>query len=423
MSIAAQDDRPLRWRLNFDLGPTYNRVETIPVSVGPQIELRGDNPLRFDGRFIVRLGDLPVELERVGFRARAEKFLFGGQRFRVGLAGWEEVKSIEDRGLFNLETSLATFVFRDDRRDYFRAAGGAAYAVFSPPESPWLFGLQFSADWQKPVDAGDAPSIFDNRQVWRFQPLASEGRLDAFEAAIHYDTRPDQRDDEPFNAWWARLEFTQGIGGTLVNLPTIDPTDTTAITGIPAADQKQTFGSLDLRRYNEIRDIGINARAVFGGALTKDALSPQFQHAPGGDGTLPGYPLLSMDCGARDEPVEPERPTLGFFFYPNYGCDQYLLFQVEVVGYFGFRVGRDRSDNPWEAAGFNFQLVPQWALFFDAAKAWASTDPSPYTRRDEPWRYDVGAGLLFGDLGIYGEYPLAGDDKVLRGVLRIGRRI
>ena len=138
---------------------------------------------------------------------------------------------------------------------------------------------------------------------------------------------------------------------------------------------------------------------------------------------MPGLPLLSMDCGARDNAVVPDRISLGFLFYPNYGCDQYLLFQVEVVGYFGFRLGRDRSDNPWEAAGFNFQLVPQWAVFFDAARAWASTDPSPYSRRNEPWRSDVGAGLLFGDLGVYGAYPLNGPDKVFRGVLRIGRRI
>jgi hemolysin activation/secretion protein len=191
----------------------------------------------------------------------------------------------------------------------------------------------------------------------------------------------------------------------------------------PPPDNTPTFGTLDVRRYNKVGDLGFNLRAVVGGALSGKALSPQYQHAPGGAGTLPGYALLEADCGARADTVVPLRVTVARPFYPRYGCDQYVLLQAEAVGYFGFSIGHKGPRSAWEAGGFNFELIPQWSVFFDASRAWASDDPSPFTVYDEPWRYDVGAGLLLGDLGVYAAYPLTGDDKVVRGIIRIGRRI
>jgi hypothetical protein len=36
--------------------------------------------------------------------------------------------------------------------------------------------------------------------------------------------------------------------------------------------------------------------------------------------------------------------------------------------------------------------------------------------------YDVGAGIVLGDFGVYGAVPLTGDDRSLRFFVRLGAR-
>ena len=131
----------------------------------------------------------------------------------------------------------------------------------------------------------------------------------------------------------------------------------------------------------------------------------------------------TLDCGARTALVFSGDVQLGSpAFYPLYGCDRYAMFQAQLEGYFGFRLGDDLDlrDAPVQV---NFELVPRWIVFFDAAKAWAQGDIGGFSRNDEDTVYDVGGGIALGDLGFFVAIPL--EDELDRGahfVVRLGSR-
>jgi hypothetical protein len=425
-AVAAQGFRSesIRGRFLFDFGPTYNRVEGLPLSIGAVIETIQDNPLRVQGRAIIRVeDDIPLDLDRVGFQAQVEKFFGSRRRFSVGMAGWSQLVWIEDRGISNLESSLATFLFHDDRRDYYEGIGAAAFGRYAPTNSPLQLILQYEFEQQEPINTGGVQSLFRNGDLWRPQPLAASGRLHSLTGTVVYDTRPRQPDG-PFNGWYARARVQSAISGSLINLPSLDETGA-LVTDLPDPDNGFVTSLLDVRRYNALADVGINLRLVAGGSLTDRPLPPQLQHAIGGVGTMPGLPLFDLDCGARagNSTITPDRQTLAVSFHRFYGCDRFVLGQIQITGYLGFRIAAGQERSVWEGpASFTLNLVPQWALFADAAKGWSSLDPLVATATDEDVAYDVGGGLFFGDIGFYGAYPLTGDEKSVKGVVRLRTR-
>jgi len=414
----------IRGRFLFDFGPTYNRVEGLPISIGAIIETIQDNPFRVQGRAIIRVeDDIPLDLDRAGFQVQAEKFFGSNRRYSVGAAGWSQLVWIEDRGISNLETSLATFFFHDDRRDYYDGIGVAAFGRYAPTNSPLQIVLQYEFEEQAPMNTSGASSIFRNGDLWRLQPLAASGRLHSIIGTVVYDTRP-RRPDGPFNGWYARARVQQAVTGSLVNLSSRDESGA-LVTDLPDPDNNLTTSLIDIRRYNAIADVGINLRLLAGGSLTNKPLPPQLQHAIGGVGSLPGYHLFELDCGARtaNANIVPERATLAVGFYRFYGCDRFILAQIQVTGYLGFKIAAGQDRSVWEGpASFTLNLVPQWAVFANAGRGWSSMDPQVTTALDEDMAYDVGGGLFFGDIGFYGAYPLTGAEKSVKGVVRLQSR-
>jgi len=414
----------VRGRFLFDIGPTVNRVEGIPLFIGAAIESTNDRPFYVEGRAIVRIEDgIPAELDRVGFRARAEKALANERAFNIGVAGWSEVSPIEERGLANLEASLSTLLFRDDRRDYYESIGLAVYARVSPQDGPYRGILQYHFERIQPMNVGAASSLFRNNRPWRLQPLANEGDLHSIVAIVEFDTRVTG-DDGPFNGWFTSLETRLGISGSLEAIPANDETGA-PVQNIPDPNNKPLTGRVDLRRYNAIGDLAINLRATAAGTLTDETLPFHMQHAIGGAGSLPGYDLFALDCGARTEDtfVTPARATLAAGFYQYYGCDRFVLAQAEIIGYFGFRIAPGEDRSVWDGpSGTRINLVPRWVLFANAGRAWSMLDPDVTFATDHDWVYDVGGGVRFGDLGAYAAYPLNGVDKTVKGIVRLTRR-
>jgi hypothetical protein len=169
---------------------------------------------------------------------------------------------------------------------------------------------------------------------------------------------------------------------------------------------------VDLRSYNRVdADSRLNLRVVAGGSLNGDPLPPQRQHALGGEGSLPGYPLFSRDCGARsstitfaDEAGTPEAVP----FFANYGCDAFGLIQAEFRGKLSFRFRWDGG--PWNEDGeeedpgldLDWEMSPDWAIFVDAGRGWTFQDDRP----NEDTHVDVGVGLLLERFGIYLAVPV-----------------
>jgi hypothetical protein len=218
----------------------------------------------------------------------------------------------------------------------------------------------------------------------------------------------------------------QALGGTLESTA-LEPSPVNGVTaGLPTPERVFTTGKLDVRRYTALGNANLRLRGVAGGVITNQPLAPQFQHALGGVGTLPGFDLFALDCGARSFLLTRD-DIIGADFYPSYGCDRYVLFQAEIQGYLGFQFGE--GGRVINAGPFGrLELAPRWAMFFDAGKAWALDRLGPLTKTDEDAAYDAGIGLLFGDWGVFAAYPLNGDNqnvsffKKVNISLRLGSR-
>ena len=411
----------------------YNRVEGLPFEFG--VAARSEGPEPFQGRAVTIVrSDRAAGLDAVGYSIRAEKLFFGSRRLIVGAEGYSELHAIENRGISNVENSLSAAIFRTDYRDYHNRQGFVGYATYAPRNSPIVAGVEIRTERHDVIPSGTPESVFDNRQPWRAQPLVADGRVHSATAAIRYDNRVRRRLDRG-SGWVIEAEIMQAFGVDLnfaeVNVALPDGTAGPVITGLPTFEATFAKGFLDARRYNEIGDARLNIRLAAGGVLNNEILPPQFQHALGGVGSLPGLHNFAenpatltpaMDCGARSFFVATTVDLRSASFYPFYGCDRYVLFQAQLEGYFGFEIGDTNLDFRDEGLALNLELVPRWILFFDAAQAWEQGDIGPFQRNDESRRYDAGGGIAFGDLGFYLGVPLEGDNKDVQFVVRLGGR-
>ena len=412
----------------------YNRVEGLPFEFGLTARSEGRDP--FQGRAVVILrSDRAAGLDAVGYSIRAGKLLFGSRRLIVGAEGYSELRAIENRGISNVENSLNTGISHVDYRDYYNRQGFLAYATISPRNSPIAAGIEIRTEQHNVIPNSTPESLFDNRARWRPQPLIADGRLSLATAAFRYDNRLRLRFDRG-SGWLVEAKIMQALGGNLdfaeVRSVLPDGTRGPVITGLPTLEATFTKVSLDARRYSRIGAARLNFRLAAGGVLSDEILPPQFQHALGGVGSLPGLHNFAedpatltpaMDCGARSVFVASTDILLqGATLFPFYGCDRYVLFQAQIEGYFGFEIGNTDLDFRDDGIPVNLGLVPRWIMFFDAAQAWAQGNIGPFPRNDEGRRYDAGGGIAFGDLGFYLAVPLNGDNKYTQFVVRLGGR-
>ncbi|MGH7481614.1 MAG: hypothetical protein ACRELV_05620 [Longimicrobiales bacterium] len=431
----------------FRSGMTYNRVEGLPIAFGPRLRTGGANPLRLEALAIWRTEDDGFDSDELGYDVTLEQSLPHG--FAVGTGVRSVVEPIERRGLGDTENGLATFLFHDDYRDYFERTGWSAFIRWHARSLPLRAGLTFRNEDHGALAAHDPWSLTDGDEPWRLQPLVGVGELRTLTGDVDFDT---YRDDDR-SGWSARLAATTGLGGELV-LPertmTIGPEGT-----LPPEPLDEDFlnALLDLRRYEPIgRRSQLALRAVVAGTPTRSPLPPQFQHALGGIGSLPGYAPFEADCAARIGTVTVGVGEEVSSFYPGYGCDRIALFQAEYRGSveldLDFDWGPDsdwedgddrdgpdggsqdrradrelarRESKDWDDWGdwtWDDDWDPGWAIFFDAGQGWdvdgAATDTDVL--------YDAGVGLLLGDLGIYWAAPLTDDGSGSRFFIRLDRR-
>ena len=435
-----QGSRAQRSSVGFAAGlgdDGYNRLEGFPFQLG--IAARSEGPEPFLGRAvaIIRMA-AAGGLDDVGYSFRGEKLFLGSRRIAVGAEFYSKLRAIEGRGISNIENLLSAGIFHSDYRDYHNRQGFVAFASYAPRNSPLFAGIEVRTERHDLVAAGNPGSIFDNGTPWRLQPLIAEGKVHSASASVRYDNRA-RRPAGLARGWRIDAEIMQAFGGDLniaqVGFVLPDGTRGPPLAGLPTMEATFTKGFLDVRRYNAVGDASLNLRFVAEGILNNEALPPQFQHAIGGPGSLPGLPgfprLLDdpadmmpvMDCGARDFRVSTSPMNfLATRFFPLYGCDRYVLFQAQLEGYFGFQIGDADLDFRDEGLALNLELIPRWVVFFDAAQAWALGDIGPFPRSDEDLKYDAGGGIAFGDLGFYLAVPLEGDDKSVQFVVRLGSR-
>lgn len=439
----ARDDDEGAWRARggdarFVVRPggAYNRVEGLAVRFGPEIRTSGANPMRLRALAVLR-SESGDDFDRgdLGYELLAEQFIGGRRALRVGLGAHSVIQPIEPRSVRDLEAALSTFLLHEDPRDHFAREGWRAFLRWTPRTTPVDAAVEYRVDDYATVPAHDPFTLFGD-DPWRPQPFVGEGTLRSLGARVALDMRDDA--EFPTRGWYAEASVLRGVGGELI-VPQL------GAIGVPAPDaSRPAFAarrfdggdlahvSVDVRRYNRVApDALLGLRLLAGGSPTGDALPPQLQHALGGVGTLPGFDRFAIDCGARDLRVAPagravDEPAGAAF--PYYGCDRFALFQVEYIGRFDldFDFGADDWDddpNEWdddpEWWDWHVDFDPAWAVFFDAARGWGAFAADEV---DTGAVYDVGAGLLLGDAGVYAALPLNGPDDGLRILIRLGRR-
>jgi hypothetical protein len=402
-------------------GTNYNRVEGLPIMFGPMIETGGSSPTRVEALGILRTagGDV-FNTSRMGYVLRGEQFI-GGRAFRVGAAAHSIVQPIESWNLSNLEASLATFLLHDDQRDYFDREGWGVYARLTPWEPLDLTVGYWDEDHSTRVSR-DPWTLFGNGD-WRSQPLIGEGRLRSLSARLEIDGR--NREKFARSGVFLRAEATHGLEGSL-RLPERTPfVDDPAFSFEPVElNQRFNHGLVDLRLYRRVGiDAALALRGVVGGSIDSKGIPPQYQHALGGAGTLPGFKLFSADCGARSAIVT--RGTDGSrAFFPYYGCDRFAMGSIEYRGGLDFDFGGNFdfwgwADEDWD---WHVDASPDWMVFFNAGRGWALDQSRTLGAVDTEILYDAGAGFLLGDFGIYGAVPLNGDKRGINFFIRLGAR-
>lgn len=406
----------------FDFGRTdlsvavqrgYNRVEGLPIAIGPRMQFGFTNPTIIDARLIYRTASgLTLDTEELGWLLRAEQAI-GGTGWISAVAGVRsEILPIESGGLSDRENSLATFLLHRDYRDHYEREGWFAGVRLTPERSASSLSLEFHDEKHRTVAAASPWSLFDNDDPWRPQPISAEGEFQSLVLSYRLDTRNDEI--APSAGWFATGAIEQAVGG---DLSLVLPPREGADAAVQRVDARFLAGSIDVRRYLRVsRHARLLTRVYAAGSLDDEPLPPQRQHALGGEGTLPGYPLFRFDCGARIT-----TGTIGGEpFHPYYGCDRAALVQLEYEAAFPFV----QSLNRLFGTSVDLTNAGGWVLFFDAGRAW--TEQAARNGRgagQDDFAADAGFGLRLGRLGAYWAFPLSGSGDGVNFFLRVDRRI
>jgi hypothetical protein len=416
----AREPEESRRDLLIASGGSYNRVEGLPITFGPVFDTGGPRPFRARAMAIYRTeSGASLDPERMGFRLRAEQSLMSGRALRVGATAFSVIDQIERWHMQDLESSLSTFLLHRDHRDHYERRGWSGFVAMQRPGSPLAMVLEGRSERHLSVPAGSPWTLFRNQESWRPQPLVAEGRVSVLGLRGRFDTRSS--DYDPATGWYIEGSTERSLRSSLAD-PAMVPVGPLPITDpqiVPAHSYRGfTTGFVDLRRYNRLSpDARLNLRLVLGGSLDRSAVPPQRQHALGGEGSLPGYSLFSLDCGARQQPVYraaqvstpvTSRRDLPPVYVPAYGCDEIALVQAEYRGRLNLRLGWE--DRGWGDTAQGWDLAwaaaPEWVAFLDAGRGWSQQ------RQNTDTAVDIGVGLLFHRLGIFTAVPLRGEGGV-----------
>jgi hypothetical protein len=392
-------------------GP-YNRVEGLPIAIGPRVRSAGSYTTTARAILIARTARASeLEPRRIGYDLRAEQVVVPAAGLSFGARLYSEIASIESHGISDREASLAAFVLHRDYRDYYQRDGWSVYGRLHRPGAPWTAELEYRDEEHASRPAGNPFTILHNRSSWRPQPVIAAGALRSITATLHYDTRNEHRD--PSAGWLASVSIERGLGGGIRNHAVEE--------AIPVPDGGARTGFMtataDVRRYARLTPYSRIAVRVFAaGSLDARALPPQRQHVLGGEGSLPGYRLMEFDCGARSSTIVSSGDT----FHPYYGCDRAALVQLEYQANFPFARRLAEHAGIGGAVG---SLV-RWVAFFDAGRAW--TEPAALGYRlggNDDFSANAGIGLRAGPIGAYVAVPLSASGQDFNFFIRLVPRL
>lgn len=401
-----------RWRsggwsdLRLVSARTYNRVEGLPVFIGPSVGRKtGVGRLTIDAYGVLRSAEgFKWKPDNVGHSLKTELQLGERGGLRVGARLFDVVDAVEPWHLSDPEVGLAAVVLHRDFRDYYNRHGGSVYASLYRGKDV-DFNLSYSDQRWAARPTRDPWTLFRNEDPWRDNPAMDEGNLHLLNATARYDTRNDP--SNPLSGWYLVADYEYGTGVIDRYAATSPGVRDQSLTGETSYDRL----FVDLRRYNRISpDAQLNVRVVAGGWLSGDDLPLQRRFSVGGPGTLGGYDFRRT-LGPTDvwQCSTPQRTTSSLARPRGRPaqCERFAMVQAEFRGDlhvdpFGvLDEERDRRRAGWGRG-------TQWVLFADAGRGWLVGVPDQHLfyRSDafpqlSTFRTDVGVGLVLDNVGVY----------------------
>lgn len=399
----------------------YNRVEGLPVQLGPVLQQKTRwGSLHSDAAVVVRTASsFNAERGDVGYRLRGEVRFGTNKAIGIGGAAFSVVEPVEDWQLSNLETALAAFVMRHDYRDYYHRHGGQAFVtLYGTPNLSWTASYG-EARWSSRTERKPL-TIFDNGKPWRANPTVDEGLFHIAGTRLSFDTRTDP--DDPWSGWFLVADIERGRGTLSQVAPTSEPRSLTVGSTID-----YTRGFFDFRRYNRLGPKAqLNMRLALGGWLGGDQLPLERRLSADGPGVLPGFDFRSGrampnvgTCNTASAATVAGRPT---------ECERIAIAQIEYRGDLRLDVLSLWSD--WPRRYHSAHGDAAWVLFADAGRGWLVSDtpagPLAYTDDAIPplstFRTDIGVGLDFGGVGVYMAKALSTSAEPINYFIRLRHR-
>lgn len=402
-------------RLEIATAGVYNRVEGLPVRIGPVLYRdQGWGHIRFSANAIVRTeGSFSSSTPDVGHTVLGEVRI--GQQFGATVGGrlYDQVDGVETWQLSNAEVGLASFLFHRDYRDYYRRHGGQLFAALRATENADLT-LSYGDERWSSRQTHDPLALFGNELTWRENPMMDAGRFHLASLTLRVDTRNDTFN--PWAGWYLLADYERGTG--TIDLPGTTSPGVRPLAGGTTGYQRAFF---DVRRYNRISpSSALNLRMVLGGWVSGDPLPLERRLSIDGPGTVPGFDFRSGgadDVGTCTASIAPAgRPAQ---------CERVGLAQLEYRSDLRISLSDVRGDE----RRTRFRADGAWIFFADAGRGWLVNAPATslnYGRRDFPplstYRTDLGVGLDFDLLGIYAAKALSVPREPLKVFLRVRHR-
>jgi len=381
--------------LSITSGKTYNRVEGLPVLLGPTYKNRiGSADLSLAAFGILRSADsFHWDADNVGHKLSGE-LRYGRRRgFAFGAESFDVVAPIEPWQLTEPDAGLAAFFFKRDYFDYFGRHGARGYASAFTAGGATLTASLSDERWSSREERS-VFTLFRDDEHWRINPRIDDGRAHVADIAFDLDTRTSQLN--PWAGWLIKADYEHGAG---------DFWTTGFSTALFREHRSYGRGFVDIRRYNRISPKRqINGRIVLGGWLHGDKLPLERRFSVGGIGTLPGFDFRRVGIGTdvgqcADRIVADGRPAK---------CERVALAQLEYRHELLSELFDVFNRNGIRVRGAVFRVKPTAVVFADAGRGWLVGPqvgtlqyPSGSLPGFDTFRTDVGGGLDLGIIGVY----------------------
>jgi hypothetical protein len=403
-------------------GKTYDRVEGLPVMVGPVLhDSIKSAELNASVLGIIRSADsFHWDNQNLGHRATAEIKVGRGRGYGLAVSSYDVMTAVEPWQLPDPDAGLAAFFGHHDFRDWFNRHGAKATATFNMSARSNIAVDYSDERWASPDDRR-VFSVFANGNPWRANPLLDAGRFHLLVFRANIDTRND--DLNPATGWLIQAEYERGTG-EITALGAASPLTR------PIVSPNVTYarGLVDLRRYNRLSPTTwINGRLVFGGWLNGDQLPLERRFSVGGIGTVPGFDFREYVPGTIDVSQCSNGGT------PPAGnpaqCERMLFGQLEYRNEIHSSLFDFLNARPIRLRGIGFTVQPTIVAFVDAGRGWLvgpALETLRYPSHSIPpfstFRTDVGLGLDLGLIGVYVAKAVSESKEPANVFVRVRRR-